>query len=379
MSDTSTDPRRLEWAISDSVIRLRRWGTNERYDLPERGGDCLIGSSSACTIQLEDTRVSAQHALLSRDPQTERWSLLDLRSKNGLRIDGVHHYAAALEPCMEIDVGRVTLMAESARSIELRCFLSRILGWSAKRQETVDRALREIRRAQLRRVPIVLQGSGWLYPVAQDLHAFLHGDQAPFVVCEPGRSELPPNVRSPLNVSTWQEALAAANGGALCIPNEHPPAPLEKFLHEVREKCSPAVQVIVCAPPRQELWVPGADPVQIPDVESRPPLERQHIVVEYAADAARILGAERRLSAEDREWVLANAPQPGTALTLGAISKATLRLTAFRTERQSMRGTAERLGMKDVSLRRWFARRPPVPGLLPETTAETQAMPEENA
>ncbi len=379
MSDTSTDPRRLDWAISDSVIRLRRWGTNERYDLPETGGDCLIGSSSTCTIRLEDTRVSAQHALLSRDPQTERWSLLDLRSKNGVRVDGVHHYAAALEPCMEIDVGRIKLMAESARSIELRCFLSRILGWGAKCHETVDQALREIRRAQSRRVPFVLQGEGWLYPVAQDLHFFLHGADAPFVVCEPDRGELPPNVRTPQNIPSWREALMAANGGTLCIPNEHPPAPLGKFLEEVRERCAPAVQVIVCASPRQELWLTGAEPIVIPDLDSRTKAERQHIVVEYAADAAKALRAERKLSAEDREWVLANAPQPGTALSLAAISKATLRLTAFRAEGQDLRATAERLGMKLISLRRWFARRSPVPGLLPETASVIQSTPEADA
>lgn len=171
----------------------------------------------------------------------------------------------------------------------------------------------------------------------------------------------------------------AANGGTLCIPNEHPPAPLEKFLEEVRERCAPAVQVIVCASPRQELWLAGAEPIVIPDLDSRTKAERQHIVVEYAADAAKALRAECKLSAEDREWVLANAPQPGTALSLAAISKATLRLTAFRAEGQDLRATAERLGMKLISLRRWFARRAPVPGLLPETASVIQSTPEADA
>lgn len=374
MSDTSTDPRRLEWAISDDIVRLRQWGSNEFYDLPEGGYEHLIGSAPTCTIRLEDTRVSAHHARLLRDG--ERWNLLDLKSKNGVRVDGVRQYTARLEPCMELGLGRLTLLAESVRSIDLRGFLARLLGWGAKHHETVDLALREIRSAQTRRVPFVLQGEGQLFPVARDLHHYLHGREAPFVICDPDLLEMTPSVRTPLNVRAWRAALAAARGGTLCVPNDRPPAPLAQFLAEVRDECTPAVQVILCAPPHQELCITGSNPLVIPALSSRGKRQREHIVVEYAEDAAKRLGADKPLAAEDRAWVLAHAAQAGTALSLGAISKATLRLTALRAER-SMASAARRLGMSPVSFRNWFARRPPTPGLSAEDAAALAARSEE--
>lgn len=374
MSDTSTDPRRREWAISDDIVRLRQWGTKDIYDLPEGGYEHFIGSSSSCAIRLRDTRVSARHARLLRDQ--DRWNLVDLESKNGMWVDGVRQYTARLEPCMEIGLGRSTFLAESARSIELRGFLARLLGWGAEHYETVDLALREIRSAQTRRGPFVLQGEGKLYPVAHDLHRYLHGRAAPFVICDPDRLEMPPTVRIYRNVREWRAALTAARGGALCVPNGQPPEPLADFLAAVRDEYIPAVQVILCAPLHQEPAIPGATPIAIPALSSRSPKQLRHIVVEYARDAAQLLGVDKPLSEEDRAWVLAHAAQAGTALSFGAISKATLRLTALRAGK-SLAGGARLLGMTRVSFRKWFARRPPTPGLSAEEAAALRSMSEE--
>jgi hypothetical protein len=374
MSNTSTDPRRLEWCISDDIVRLRKWGTSEIYNLPVAATDCLIGSSSQCAVRLEDSRVSAQHARLLRD--RERWNLLDLSSKNGVRVDGVRQYTARLEPCMELGLGRLTLLAESIRSIELRGFLARLLGWGTAHWDKVDLALREIRSAQIQRSPFVLQGEGRLYAVARDLHHYLHGREAPFVVCDPDRNEFNATVRSPLNVHDWRVALREARGGMLCIPTLRPPKPFAKFLAMVCDECTPAVQVVICASPTQELCIKGTHPIVIPPLSSRAPAQLEHVIVEYAADAAKLLGADKPLSAEARAWVLAHAAQEGTALSLGAISKAALRLTALRVE-GSIALAASRLGMAQVSLEKWFARRPPPPGLSAEHAAALAAMDEE--
>lgn len=358
MPTTSTDLRRLEWSISDDIIRFRKWGTKEIYNIPQHLTECLIGSSSSCTIRIADSRVSAQHARLMRD--REQWSVADLSSKNGVRIDGVRQSTARLEPCMELGLGRHTLIAESVRSIELRGLLARLLGWGPEAMGKVDLALREIRTAQSRRVPFVLQGDCKLYSVARDLHAYLHGREAPFIVCDPRRNEFNGSVRSPLNVHNWKLALIEARGGTLCIPNSHPPRPFETFLTMVAEECTPAVQVIVCSSPSQDLCIKGASPIEIPSLSSRTPEQVEHVIVEYAADAARLLGASKPLSAEARAWVLASGACEGSPLSLDLISKAVLRLTAFYLGR-SIYAAASRLGMSRVSLEKWFSLRPRPP------------------
>lgn len=360
MSSTSTDPRRLEWSISDDIIRFRKWGTKEIYNIPQHLTDCLIGSSSSCAIRIADSRVSAHHARLLRD--REQWNLMDLASKNGIRVDGVRQDTARLEPCMELGLGRHTLIAESVRSIELRSFLARLLGWGPDSMGTVDLALREIRTAQSRRVPFVLEGDCRLYSVARDLHAYLHGREAPFIVCDPRRNEFNSSVRSPLNVHNWKLALMEARGGTLCIPNSHPPRPFKTFLAMVAEECTPAVQVIVCSSPSQELCIKGASPIAIPSLSSRTPEQVEHVIVEYAADAARQLGASKPLSAEARAWVLASGACEGIPLSLDLLSKAVLRLTAFYME-ATLPAAAARLGMSRVSLEKWFLGRPSPPEL----------------
>ncbi len=360
VSDTSTDPRHRERAISDDIVRLRQWGTNQSYELPALGTDCLIGSASSCTIRLDDSRVSSQHARLLLDREG-RWNLIDLSSKNGVRVDGVRQYTARLEPCMAIGLGRLTLLAESPRSIDLRSFLSRILGWGADSYEAVDLALQEIRNAQIRRGPFVLQGEGNLVPVVHDLHRYMYGDGAPFVTCDPRNGELPPSTRTPRNFRDWRVALAAARGGTLCIPNARPPAALPELLTEVRDSV-PAVQLVVWTPlPHQSPCVTGTTPIKIPALSSRSHAQLEHIVVEYAMDALLHLGTDKPLTAADQAWVLATAAE-GNPLSLGAIAKSTLRLSALRMG-GGFNATAKRLGMTAISLRKWFARRARPDGL----------------
>ncbi|NJR44178.1 FHA domain-containing protein, partial [bacterium] len=143
LTQTSTYSGRFTWTIHDEVIRLRQWATDTVYELPkvseDRSSECTVGAGRGCQIQLDDRWASRHHALLSYEEGF--WNVADLDSRNGVKIDGVRLRKARLEPGMEVRIGRTTLVAESLRSIGLRCYLGRILGWSERQRETVDAAM----------------------------------------------------------------------------------------------------------------------------------------------------------------------------------------------------------------------------------------------
>src|SRR5262245_23717785 len=137
-SFTRTDQSK-EWALDDNVIQLREWATGKTHLLPAPPIDeCTIGAAETCTLRLSDPAcmVSRVHACLLRDEN--KWLLRDLASKNGLLVDGARRTEVVLEPGMEIGIGGITLLAESASSIALRNFLARLLGWRPERAEVVD-------------------------------------------------------------------------------------------------------------------------------------------------------------------------------------------------------------------------------------------------
>ena len=136
---TKTDTATSGWLIDDDVVRLRQWGTDIVHELPQPPSDgCTVGAAGTCAIRLHDPSrmVSRQHARLVRD--RDRWLLVDLDSKNGLREEGVLRSEIALEPAAEIGIGGIALIAESRRSIELRGYLARMLGCGADRTAIVD-------------------------------------------------------------------------------------------------------------------------------------------------------------------------------------------------------------------------------------------------
>jgi predicted component of type VI protein secretion system len=190
------------------VIRLREWGSDTIYPLPRPPspaaprpqGDWFVGTAPECLLRLEDPSgyVSRRHARLLREPAY--WSLLDLGSKNGMRVNGTLQATARLTPGTEIGLGGLTLIAESARSIEIRCFLARLLGWTAERAVDIDLALRAVRLAQVQRTPLVLRGEGDLVPLARDLHRRVLGRSRPFVLCDPHRQSVEENVRVSANI-----------------------------------------------------------------------------------------------------------------------------------------------------------------------------------
>jgi FHA domain len=355
MMSTKTDPRFVEWTVDDEVIRLREWASETAHELPLAPpsepivGSWLLGSADDCAYQLSDPsrRVSRHHARLLREQ--ERWSLRDLGSKNGLRVDGARKTSALLDPGLEIGIGGITLIAESMRLIELRSFLARLIGWGADRAEAIDLAMRAVRMAQARRTPLVLRGEGDLVPIANDLHRRELGVDRPFILCDPRRQSMEANVRSSTNFERGLDALAAARGGSLCVRASRPPADFLKVVNALRDPDS-QVQLILCDNSTHDAEAQLAVPIIIPSLSSRP-TELAHIIHEYTIDAANAFNVQVHFYTEDREWILAHS-----ATSLHEIEKGTRRLMALRVA-GSILGAADLLGMAAVSLRRWIGRR----------------------
>lgn len=351
---TKTDIAATEWAIDDAVIRLRAWGTDAIWMLPATAGDdhriWTVGAAETCALRIEDPsgRVSRVHAHLVRD--RERWQLHDLGSKNGLRLDGARRTEFVLEPGAEIGIGGLTLIAESGRSIALRGFLARVLGWTSDRTQVVDRALRSIRMAAARRTALVLHGEGDLVPMARSIHRHALGADRPFVVCDPRRRDAKATVRSAENYERGVRAFAAATGGSLCVRSQRLPRDFDAVIAALRDPGA-QVQLVVCVAVPDDCAPFLAAPVTVPPLADRAG-ELDRIIVEYAEDAIDELGASRDgFAASDRAWVRANS-----AASLPDIEKGTLRLVALR-ESRNLSNAAARLGMAPVSLSRWIGRR----------------------
>lgn len=351
-ASTRTDVAASEWRIDDEVVRLRQWGTDTIIgELPVPPvGDWTVGSGEDCALRLDDPsgRVSRVHASLVHD--RTRWLLRDLGSKNGVRLDGARRAEIVLDPGVEIGIGGLTLIAESRRSAALREFLSRLLGWRSDRIEVVDHGLRSIRMAATRRVALVLCGEGDLVPTARSIHRNVLGGDRPFIVCDPRRRRARATVRSAENYASGMQALAAAQGGTLCVRSRRLPRDFDEVAAELRDP-EARTQLIVCAGAPEDCKPFLAVPVTIPPLADRE-AELDRIITEYAEDAIAALGAPRGgFLAADRAWVREHA-----ASSLPEIEKATLRLVAIRDSR-NLSNAAARLGMAPVSLSRWIGRR----------------------
>jgi pSer/pThr/pTyr-binding forkhead associated (FHA) protein len=348
---TKTDPVGHTWTLDDDVLRLRPWATDTHYVLPEPPVDeCTIGAADTCSLRLEDPsgRVSRLHACMVRD--SKKWILQDTGSKNGIRVDGARRSDVILAPGLEIGIGGLTLVAESALSIALHRFLSRLLGWSSERMESVDQALRSVRMAGTRRSALVLCGAGDLVPVAQSIHRHVRGKGQPFIVCDPKRQAGNATVRSAQNYTTGRPALRAAAGGTICMRSQRLPPDFRDVMDALRAPDS-QVQLMICAETPEDCERSRVAPIVIPPLLSRM-TEVDQIIDEYAAEAMDELMIPRStFRAADHAWV-----REHESTSLPAIEKAALRLVALRASR-TLSGAATRLRMAPVSLSRWIGRR----------------------
>jgi len=346
-----------EWRIDDEIAQLRVWGSDTAYPLPDRSGDWTIGAAESCWLPLSDPtgRISRQHARLVR--QDGRWGLKDLRSKNGVREDGVRRDAFPLAPGVEIGLGGVTLIAESPRLCALREVLARLLGWSEQRRGDVDLAVRAVRAAATRSETLLLCGPGDLVAIARHLHRHGLGDDRPFVVADPRRRRTDCNARMAANFDDARSALAAATGGTLCVWHDRQPAGFADVVRAIRGRTARA-QLVVCSHALAHGESLIASPIVIPPLEWRAS-ELDRIIDAYVADARADLGGT--WSAVDHEWVRRHE-----AATLPEIEVATRRLVALRATRGSLAHAARRLEMSRPALAEWVSRRS-LPAMVSET------------
>ena len=335
----------------DEVVQFREWSTDQTYLLPLYPTmRSTIGTSGGCAIQLVDPwrRISRVHAEVIH----ERGQLLlrDLQSKNGLWLNGARTSEVWLTPGDEITIGYVTLVAESRRSIELRSYLCRLLGWDGRLLEVVDLALRSIRMAKAGGAGIALCGEDDLVPLARSLHRRTLGNDRPFIVCDPARCQLNLNTSRPENYDLGMPALYAAVGGTLCVRHERLPFDFPAVASELR-KPQTQVQLMVCARSTRHGARYFSSPIEIPTLAERVH-ELDRIIDEYVRDAFGHLNlALRGLPREDHAWVRRHASS-----SIAAIEKATLRLAALRGY-DSVEAAAPRIGMTPRSLAQWLERR----------------------
>jgi hypothetical protein len=100
-------PQRLE-AERSTGYRALLVGEGRRTVLS--GDRVLLGRSRECDVQLADPNVSRRHAELRRD--NGGWSVVDLGSTNGIKLNGRRVDQAALEPGDRITLGLTELTYE---------------------------------------------------------------------------------------------------------------------------------------------------------------------------------------------------------------------------------------------------------------------------
>jgi Inner membrane component of T3SS, cytoplasmic domain len=200
---TNIDPHTWSWYIDDAVMRLRLWANEYAHCLPEPRVPLTLGSASTCDVQLHDDtgELSRDHAMLV--PEPTGWAIRDLDSRNGLRVDGSRVASGTLQAGVTIQLGGLTLVAESLKFIGLRALVCRLLGWAPARQAAVDEALQSLRDSATHRTPLVVLGDDNLVPVAARLHRETLGPSAPFFCYDGG------------DVTA---SVQAAMRGTLCVP-----------------------------------------------------------------------------------------------------------------------------------------------------------------
>jgi len=262
-------------------------------------------------------------------------------------------------PGAEITVAGKIFIVETRRSLALRDFCARLIGWGEARAATVDHALRAIRLANVGRAILVLRGTGDLVPVAHAIHRHTLGDDAPFVVSDPQRGNTRATVRGPANRMSGVEAARHAFRGTLCVRSSRPPSDMGMVLRVFRAPAS-SVRLIACA---EAVTMPALDSytlniarIDIPSLDTRRD-ELPRIVCEYIDDAIDRLDAPSDcLNARDVERIMSSAAF-GSQVTIPAIEKATLRAVALKVALGDRVKAATLLGMALNSLTRWVHRR----------------------
>jgi hypothetical protein len=352
---TLTDPTAKEAPDSDELVQLRRWARNNnaialpKLPLPPCRVEYVIGTETSCDIQVSDPLVSKQHARLVHDQ--DGWKIYDLRSKNGLYIDRQRCEWGPLRAGTEIGLGtKFILIAESARTMALRGFLQRLLGWDDERASTVDLALRSVLAVKPGRTYALVSKSDPV-AIAYSIHRLALGTKRPFITCDPKREITSETVRSTENYKDGADALAHAAAGTLCVVASRLPRDFDKVWSALIEPTATA-RLAVCATESIDGKKFLTAPIVVPPLAERAG-ELKRIVHDYAVEAIAELGGStlQPPRTDDLDFVAKHE-----ADTLAKIETATLRCAALRML-PNVNQAAARLGMTRNALIGWIKRR----------------------
>lgn len=340
----------------DEVVHLREWGTGVVHPLPRGLGRAAatIGTSPESWLRLKKSPgVAAQQARLVR--AASRWTLHVLGDTAAVRVDGIEHSVVSLAPGSEIEVGGITLVAESHRLMALREILARLVGWAPQRAAEVDHALQAVRIATLRRAPLLLSGlTGDVVTAARLLHRHTRGHDCPFVICAPRRSFKRSTLAEPV-INDSLKALKAATGGTLCIWQG---SEGNRLMGAMPHQPTWPVQIMVCSSLRHPVGIKTS--VSVPALRRRVG-ELDRIIDEYLVQACADMGGT--FSSADRAWIRRYDGATHATIELAARRAAALRSPRGAIARGAITHAARVLGMAHSALSEWVSRRK-IPGLV---------------
>ena len=335
---TSADPGATGWSIRDPVVRLRLRGNDQSIPLDGRGR-VLVGTSDECAIRLDaGLAVSRQHASLEHRDGV--WALTDLGSTNGTRQDGEDRESFVLAPAMEVEFGRSTVVAESARSVALWELLRRAIGWHPSKLLDVDSALQSVRQLGNLRAALLLLGDGSMSGIARRIHHLILDDDRPFSAHTAKES--------------GQAAVARARDGVVMFDVDALPSDFAAVLATCRLPSWRVRLVLAARTAKSAVAVTSklfsVMSMTIPALAERE-VELDRLLLAYASDAAATLGVPATcLRPQDLGWVRSSGLK-----NLDEIDEVMTRLVALRN--WGVTGGAERLGLTHGALSKYFRRR----------------------
>ncbi|MBE2253943.1 MAG: sigma 54-dependent Fis family transcriptional regulator [Myxococcus sp.] len=163
---------------------------------PDKGGEVslegqtvVIGSDESCQLRLADPSVSRRHVELSGGPGGYR--LRDLRSTNGVFIEGVQVLDARLSDKTRFTVGRNELRFEPERSeVQWPLSVHERFGEVLGKSLVMRRVFAMLERASSTESPIVLEGEAGTGKevLARGVHDRSGRREGPFIVVDLGAS-----------------------------------------------------------------------------------------------------------------------------------------------------------------------------------------------
>jgi FHA domain-containing protein len=339
------------------VIQLRCWASERVFPVSADEQELVIGTAASCAIQVHDISnlASREHACLVREEH--HWCIVD-RSKNGLFLDGVRHGKSVLLPGMRIGLGpRVTLVAESTRTIALRAALARMRGWSTELADSLDVAFQNLRFAAAGKAIFMMCGEGDLLELARELHQLIGDEDRPIAFCSRGGRRVPRSdcgadgIPFLKRVASGREAIRLAHGGTIFLDNRRLPRDVISMLEQLRDAPSPIQTLVIVLSKyvrKTEVFTPT--PFIIPPLSKRR-REIERLFAEYEAISAERLRIEPlNLSVEQRKWIRDHCKD------ISEFQTAVLRFVALH-HYGSAYGAAEPLRMTPSGLRQWLSTR----------------------